>query len=82
MEDSLDAVNERIRKMASCNVPRAMVKLMENGGGSVSGGGGTTSEHTMEQLVMAMNRMALEESVRGTMVQQGCLSALLKVEEK
>jgi len=68
--DPPEAVHERIRKMANCNVPRAMVKLMTN-----------ASEHTLEQVVTGMNRMAVEETARGVMVQQGCLSACLKVEQ-
>ena len=68
--DTQDACNERIRKMASANVPRAMVTLMEG-----------ASEHTLEQLVLTMNRMAAEPSVRGIMIQQGVLSACIKVEK-
>jgi len=69
-QDTQDLCNERIRKMASANVPRAMVSLMEG-----------ASDHTLEQLVLAMNRMAGEPSVRGVMIQQGVLSACIKVEK-
>jgi hypothetical protein len=68
--DTIASCHERIRKMASANVPRALVSLMEG-----------ASEHTMEQLVLGMNRMAQEESVRGIMIQQGVLSACIKVEK-
>jgi hypothetical protein len=39
------------------------------------------SDHTLEQLVLAMNRMAAEPSVRGIMIQQGVLSACIKIEK-
>ena len=68
--DSKEACQERIRKMANANVPRALVALTEN-----------ASEHTLEQLTMAMNRMADEASVRGIMIQQGVLSTCIKVEK-
>lgn len=68
--DTEAACNERIRKMASANVPRALVALTEG-----------ASEHTLEQLFMAMNRMAGEQSVRGIMIQLGVLSACIKVEK-
>ena len=68
--DPKDAVSERIVRMANANVPRAMVKLMEG-----------SSEATKEMLVVGMNRMAVEQTVRGLMIQQGCLSACLKVEK-
>jgi len=69
-KDSEEAVKSRIRKMAASNVPRAIVKLIDG-----------TGESTQEQLVITMNRMASEESVRGVMIQQGCLSACLKLEK-
>lgn len=68
--DPKDAVSERIVRMANANVPRAVVKLMEG-----------SSEATKEMLVVGMNRMAVEQTVRGLMIQQGCLSACLKVEK-
>ena len=68
-EDTPAAVQERIRRMASADVPRAMVKLM-NG----------ASDSTVEQIIVGLNRMASEASVRGLIVQQGALSACIKVE--
>jgi hypothetical protein len=69
--DTKDSCNERIRKMAAANVPRAIVSLMEG-----------ASEQTMEQLILAMSRMAGETSVRGLMIQQGVLSSLIKLEKE
>jgi hypothetical protein len=69
--DTKDSCNERIRKMAAANVPRAMVSLMEG-----------ASEQTLEQLILAMSRMAGETSVRGLMIQQGVLSSLIKLEKE
>lgn len=68
--DSPASVQERIRRMASANVPRAMVKLMEG-----------ATDATVEQIIAGLNRMASEPSVRGLIVQQGALSACLKVEK-
>ena len=68
--DPKDAVSSRIVRMANANVPRAMVKLTEG-----------SSEATKEMLVIGMNRMAVDQTVRGFMIQQGCLSACLKVEK-
>lgn len=69
-EDSQNAVEERIRKLANANVPRAMVKLLEG-----------ASESTMERLAIGMNRMAVDAAVRGLLIQQGVLSACIKVED-
>ena len=71
--DTQELCRERVRRMASANVPRALVALTESDG---------TSEHTLEQIVIAMNRMADEVSVRGIMIQQGVLSACIKIEKK
>ena len=68
--DSPAACHERVRKMASANVPRALVTLVEG-----------SSEHTLEQIVLALNRMAEEQSVRGIMIQQGVLSECIKIEK-
>ena len=68
--DTQAACDERIRKMANANVPRALVTLMEG-----------ASEHTLEQVVQALDRIAGEPSVRGLMIQQGVLSACIKVEK-
>ncbi|KAL7581531.1 hypothetical protein ACA910_022097 [Epithemia clementina (nom. ined.)] len=68
--DTTASCHERIRKMASANVPRAMVTLIEG-----------ASEHTLEQIIMGLNRMANEESVRGILIQQGVLSACIKMEK-
>lgn len=68
--DTEEMCHARIRKMASVNVPRALVNLMEG-----------ASEHTLEQLVLALSRFASEPSARGSMIQQGVLSALIKIEK-
>ena len=62
--DTKAGCSERLRKLASSNVPRALVALTDG-----------ASEHTLEQLTLAMNRMADEASVRGVMIQQGVLSS-------
>ena len=68
--DTTASCHERIRKMASANVPRAMVTFTEG-----------ASEHTLEQLMTGLNRMANEESVRGLLIQQGVLSACIVLEK-
>jgi len=68
-DDTQEAVEERTRILAHANVPRALVKLM-NG----------ASESTLKQIVTALNRMAGEVSVRGLLIQQGALSACIKIE--
>jgi hypothetical protein len=68
-DDTDELCAERIRMMAKANVPRALVLLMEG-----------ASEHTLEQIVVALNRMAVEPSVRGPMIQQGALTACIKVD--
>ena len=67
--DDPAAVSERIRKLASDNVPGAMVKLLE----------GSSSDATQEKLLEGMGRMASEPSVRGIMIQQGCLTSCLRL---
>ena len=69
--DTKAACDERIRKMASSNVPRALVALTEG-----------ASEHTLEQISVAFYRMASEQSVRGVMIQQGVLTACIKIDKK
>eukprot|EP00558_Chaetoceros_sp_UNC1202_P004396 CAMPEP_0197250294 /NCGR_PEP_ID=MMETSP1429-20130617/52111_1 /TAXON_ID=49237 /ORGANISM="Chaetoceros sp., Strain UNC1202" /LENGTH=313 /DNA_ID=CAMNT_0042712083 /DNA_START=42 /DNA_END=983 /DNA_ORIENTATION=- len=54
--------------MAKQNVPRALVSLIAG-----------ASDATLEHIVMAMMRMAGEQIVRGAMIQQGCLSACIKL---
>merc|ERR1712127_788568 len=39
------------------------------------------SDQSLEQIVLALNRMANAQSVRGTMIQQGVLSALIRLEK-
>jgi len=78
-KDLPEAVNERIRKMASNDVPLAMVKLMDTCGYNNSAG--HKYETTLEQLVIGMERMAIEPSVRGIMIQQGCLSSCIKIQK-
>mmetsp|Transcript_1706 Transcript_1706/g.3711 ORF Transcript_1706/g.3711 Transcript_1706/m.3711 type:complete len:1053 (-) Transcript_1706:124-3282(-) len=68
--DTPAACHERIRKMAAANVPRAMISLMEG-----------ASEQTLGQIILGFCRMADEISVRGLMIQQGVLSALVKIEK-
>jgi hypothetical protein len=68
--DTQNACNERIRKMAAANVPRAMVSLMEG-----------ASEKTLGQIVLGFVRMAQEPAVRGIMIQQGVLTSLVKLEK-
>jgi len=70
-EDTPAAVRERIRKLANANVPRAMVKLLD----------GSTSDSTQEKLFEGMGRMASEQSVRGIMIQQGCLTSCLQLDK-
>jgi len=70
-KDSEESVKSRIRKMTSANVPRGIVKLLDS----------NPSESTQEQLVIALNRMACEESSRGIMIQQGCLTSCLKIDK-
>lgn len=70
-EDTSAAVRERIIKMANANVPRSMVKLLE----------GSTSDSTQEKLFEGMGRMASEQSVRGIMIQQGCLTTCLQLDK-
>lgn len=68
--DTQELCDQRIRKMASANVPRALVTLIDG-----------ASEHTLEQLVLTMSRMAGEASTRGVLIQQGILSACIKIEK-
>ena len=69
--DNPASVSERIRKLASCNVPRAMVKLLE----------GSSSDTTQDKLLEGMCRMASEPTVRGLMIQQGCLTTCLQLDK-
>mmetsp|Transcript_769 Transcript_769/g.1621 ORF Transcript_769/g.1621 Transcript_769/m.1621 type:complete len:1105 (-) Transcript_769:70-3384(-) len=69
-EDNDDQCAERIVKMASAGVPRALVQLAEG-----------ASDQSLEQVVQALNRIANVQSVRGTMIQQGVLSALIRMEK-
>jgi hypothetical protein len=66
--DCPEAVKTRIKTMAKQNIPLALVHMLDD-----------ASEHTLEQIVIAMMRMANEPSVRGTMIQQGCLSACINL---
>ena len=69
--DNLEAVTDRIHKMANANVPRAMVKLLE----------GSNTDSTQQKVLEGIGRMACEPSVRGMMIQQGCLSACLQLDK-
>ncbi|KAL7482552.1 hypothetical protein ACHAW6_008230, partial [Cyclotella cf. meneghiniana] len=48
-----------------------MVKLLE----------GSNSDSTQQKLLEGMGRMGSEQSVRGIMIQQGCLSACLQLDK-
>jgi hypothetical protein len=65
--DDQALVGERMQKLSSANVPRAMVKLLE----------GLSSDAMQEKLLEGMGRMASEPSVRGIRIQQGCLMTCL-----
>jgi hypothetical protein len=69
--DSPIAVTDRIQKLANANVPRALVKLLD----------GSNTDTTQQKLLEGMGRMASEPSVRGIMIQQGCLSACLELDK-
>lgn len=69
--DSPKAVTDRIQKLATANVPRAIVKLLE----------GSNTETTQQKLLEGMGRMACEPSVRGIMIQQGCLTTCLQLDK-
>ena len=58
--DSPEAIKSTIKSMATQNVPRALVNLID---GATNG--------TLENVTMAMMRMASERMVRGSMIQQG-----------
>jgi hypothetical protein len=68
-EDSPEQCAVRIGKMVSANVPRALCQLADG-----------ASDQTLEQVVLGLNRLANEPSVRGTMIQQGVLSKLIKID--
>ncbi|KAL7535198.1 hypothetical protein ACHAXR_006334, partial [Thalassiosira sp. AJA248-18] len=72
--DNAAAVTERLLKLANANVPRALVKLLE---GSSAGG----SDAVQEKILEGMGRMASEPSVRGIMIQQGCLTSCLQLDK-
>lgn len=69
-EDSPEQCGARIAKMAQANVPRALCLLADG-----------ASDQTLEQVIIGLNRMANEPSVRGTLIQQGVLSKLIKIEK-
>ena len=69
-EDNDEQCAERIVKMTNAGVPRALIQLTAG-----------SSDQSLEQIVLALNRMANVQSVRGTMIQQGVLSALIKLEK-
>jgi len=54
--------------MVASNVSRALVNLMEG-----------ATDTTLDQVVTCMTRLAGENTVRGMMVQQGCLSACIQM---
>merc|ERR1712166_581095 len=65
-DDNEDQCAERIVKMTNDGAPRALIQLTEG-----------SSDQSLEQIVLALNRIANVQSVRGTMIQQGVLSALI-----
>jgi len=69
-DDNEDQCAERVVKMTNAGVPRALIQLIKG-----------SSDQSFEQIVLALNRMANVQSVRGTMIQQGVLSALIKAEK-
>jgi hypothetical protein len=70
-EDNPEQCAKRIAMMAKANVPRALVQLTEG-----------ASDQTLEQVILALNRMGNEASARGTMIQQGVLSRMIKMERE
>jgi len=70
-EDNPEQCGKRIALMAKSNVPRALVQLTEG-----------ASDQTLEQVILALSRMANEPSVRGSMIQQGVLSRMIKLEKE
>jgi len=72
--DTPENCAERINKMAAANVPTALVQLLNASSNS--------SDQAFEQVLLALTRMAAEPSVRGTMIQQGALSALIKIDRE
>jgi tetratricopeptide (TPR) repeat protein len=70
-EDNPEQCARRIALLAKANVPRALVQLTEG-----------ASDQTLEQAILGLNRMADEASVRGTMIQQGVLSRMIKIEKE
>jgi len=69
-DDNEDQCAERIVKMTNAGVPRALILLT-----------GGSSDQSLEQIMLALNRIANVQSVRGTMIQQGVLSALIRLEK-
>ena len=69
-DDTDELCAERIKLMAKANVGRALCSLMDG-----------ASDHTLEQIILALNRMAGEPSVRGSLIQQGALTACIKVDK-
>lgn len=70
-EDNDEQCTARVVKMVKANVPRALIQLAEG-----------ASDQSLEQIVLALNRLANVQAVRGTMIQQGVLSALIKLEKE
>ena len=70
-EDSPEQCAARIGKMAQANVARALCLLADG-----------ASDKTLGEVITGLNRMANEPSVRGTMIQQGVLTKLIKIEKE
>ena len=58
--ESPEAIKSRIKSMANQNVHRALVNLDDG-----------ATDGTLENVTMAMMRMASERMVRGSMIHQG-----------
>ena len=67
--DNTEAVSSRIQIMADKGVCSALVNIVKQG----------TTPATHEQVMICMMRMATEQSVRGKMIQAGCLSECIKI---
>jgi hypothetical protein len=70
-EDSPEQCSARIARMAVANVPQALCQLTDG-----------ASDQTLSEVILAINRMATEQSVRGSMLQQGVLSKLIKIDKE
>ncbi|KAG7364405.1 tetratricopeptide repeat protein [Nitzschia inconspicua] len=70
-DDNDEQCSARVVKMVKANVPRALIQLTDG-----------ASDQSLEQIVLALNRLANVQAVRGSMIQQGVLSGLIKLEKE